>query len=78
MSVDILHVLDSNNSIRLNKIELNILFNIAGYIVSSIVKCINTCSECLNSVESKTCNPTQKYCNFVQFLDASVQKHSFS
>lgn len=65
-SVDTLHVLDSNNTIPLNNIELNILFNIAGYIISSIVKCTNTCSECFNSVGSKTYNLTQKYCEFVK------------
>ncbi|XP_025155233.1 uncharacterized protein LOC109504180 isoform X1 [Harpegnathos saltator] len=65
-SVDILHVLKSNSNISLDNIELNVLFNIAGYIISSIAICTNICSKCLLSVGSKTYNPIQKYNKFVQ------------
>lgn len=63
-----LNVLDNvpNDNIVLNNIELNVLFNIAGYIISSIAKFQKTCPKCLNSVGSKICDPTQKYCKFVQ------------
>lgn len=59
------NVPDSNNNIHLDNIELNLLYNIAGYIITSINKCSKICSECLNSAGSKHYDANQKYSKFV-------------
>lgn len=58
-------VMDPKN-IYIDNIELNILYNIAGYIISSIAKCTKVCSECLDSVGSRQYNPNLKYSKLVQ------------
>lgn len=58
--------LNPKDNIHIDNIELNILYNIAGYIISSIVKYNRVCSECLDSVGSKRYDPNQKYSTLVQ------------
>jgi hypothetical protein len=57
---------ESNNNIQLDNIELNLLYNIAGYIITSISKCTRICSECINSAGSKRYDPKQQYPKLVQ------------
>lgn len=59
-------VLHPKEKIHIDNIELNILYNIAGYLISSIAKCTRTCLECLDSVGSKQYDPNQKYSKLVQ------------
>lgn len=54
------------HNIYIDNIELNLLYNIAGYIISSITKCTKVCLECLNSVGSKQYDPNTKYSKLVQ------------
>lgn len=58
--------LSPKDNIHIDNIELNILYNIAGYIIVSIIKCNKTCAKCLDSVGSKQYDPYQKYTKFVQ------------
>ncbi|XP_025159275.1 uncharacterized protein LOC112589592 [Harpegnathos saltator] len=49
-----------------NNIELNVLYNVAGYIVHSIAKGKSAiCTTCLNSAGSTKYNANVKYANFV-------------
>lgn len=59
-------VLHPKDNIYIDNIELNLLYNIAGYIISSIIKCTRVCLECLDSVGSKQYDPNQKYSKLVQ------------
>lgn len=59
-------VLHPKDNIHIDNIELNLLYNIAGYIISSIIKCTRVCLECLDSVGSKQYDPNQKYSKLVQ------------
>lgn len=54
------------DNININNIELNILYNIAGYIIFSIMKCNRICGQCIDSVGSKQFDPNQKYTELVQ------------
>lgn len=54
------------NNIYFNNIELNVLYNVAGYIVHSIAKGKSAiCTTCLNSAGSTKYNANVKYANFV-------------
>lgn len=44
---------------------MNILYNIAGYIITSTAKCTKICSDCLDSAGSKQYYPNKKYTKFV-------------
>lgn len=57
---------EPNNNVQLDNIELNLLYNIAGYIIASIIKRTRICSECLNSAGSKCYDANQKYAKLVQ------------
>lgn len=57
--------LTPKNNIIINDIELNILYNTAGYIITSIIKCNKICVHCLQSVGSYRYDPQQKYSMFV-------------
>lgn len=58
--------INPKENIHIDNVELNILYNIAGYLISSIMKCNKICVQCLDSVGSKQFNPSQAYSRFVQ------------
>lgn len=54
------------SQVTLDNIALNILYNIAGYIVSNIAKTAAVCNRCIRSAGSKTSLPNIKYSTLVQ------------
>lgn len=56
----------SNKKIILGNIENNVLYNIAGYILSRVSKSNISCESCLNSAGSPTYKSTSKFVQFVQ------------
>lgn len=56
----------SSLNVQLNNIEMNILYNIAGYIISSISKSAAICKECLDSAGSVTPLSTTNFSKLVQ------------
>lgn len=53
-------------NVKINNIELNILYNIAGYIINSISENQAVCKTCIDSAGSKTLLPKITYSKFVQ------------
>lgn len=51
--------------IRLNNLELNSLYYLCGYIISSILKNHKLCDSCIDSAGSKTYDPKVKYSRLV-------------
>lgn len=58
-------IFKNNSTQKLTMIDVNSLYNIAGYIVRSIMKMCKTCNNCINSVKSN--NPLQ--CSFTKFVN---------
>lgn len=53
-------------NVEINNIELNILYNIAGYIINNIAENQAVCKTCIDSAGSKTLLPKVTYSKFVQ------------
>lgn len=53
-NIDKIPSFNKNSTKELTRLELNSLYNIAGYIIKSIMKTYKTCNNCIRSVRSET------------------------